>query len=36
MFQVYDVLKHVAGMSNDEMAATFADWNGGELQVRVR
>lgn len=31
--QVYDVLKHVAGMSNDELAATFEDWNAGELQV---
>lgn len=32
-WQVYDVLKHVAGMSNEELAATFEDWNTGELQV---
>lgn len=31
--QVYDVLKHVAGMSNEELGATFEDWNTGELQV---
>ncbi|CAM9928426.1 unnamed protein product [Pylaiella littoralis] len=30
--EVYDVLKHVAGMENEELAATFQDWNGGELQ----
>ncbi|CAM9470284.1 unnamed protein product [Ectocarpus sp. 12 AP-2014] len=30
--EVYDVLKHVAGMDNDELAATFGDWNTGELQ----
>lgn len=32
-WQVYDVLKHVAGMSNEELGATFEDWNTGELQV---
>eukprot|EP00904_Undaria_pinnatifida_P004644 jgi/Undpi1/14180/HiC_scaffold_9.g03829.m1 len=30
--EVYDVLKHVAGMTNDELSATFEDWNSGELQ----
>lgn len=30
--EVYDVLKHVAGMSNEELGATFEDWNTGELQ----
>ncbi|WP_109995302.1 NADP-dependent phosphogluconate dehydrogenase [Salinisphaera sp. LB1] len=27
----YAMLKHVAGMSNAELAATFAEWNTGEL-----
>lgn len=30
--EVYDVLKHVLGMSNEEMADLFAEWNKGELQ----
>ncbi|CAM9698762.1 unnamed protein product [Ascophyllum nodosum] len=30
--EVYDILKHAAGMSNDELAATFEDWNTSELQ----
>ncbi|CAM9112169.1 unnamed protein product [Discosporangium mesarthrocarpum] len=30
--EVYDVLKHVAGMPNEELAATFESWNTGELQ----
>jgi 6-phosphogluconate dehydrogenase len=29
--EVYDVLKNVVGMSNEEMAALFEDWNKGEL-----
>jgi 6-phosphogluconate dehydrogenase len=28
----YDLLKHVAGLSNAELADTFAEWNRGELQ----
>ena len=27
----YDILKSVGGLSNDELAAVFADWNKGEL-----
>lgn len=34
--QVYDVLKHSADMSNEELAATFQDWNQGELQVEIK
>ena len=30
--EAYDILKHIAGMSNDELAATFAEWNRGKLQ----
>lgn len=30
--EAYDVLKSVAGMENDELAATFTGWNSGELQ----
>ena len=30
--EAYDILKHIAGMSNDELSATFADWNRGKLQ----
>lgn len=30
--EVYDVLKHVLGMNNDEIADLFAEWNKGELQ----
>jgi 6-phosphogluconate dehydrogenase len=29
--EAYDVLKNVGGLSNDELAATFSDWNNGEL-----
>jgi 6-phosphogluconate dehydrogenase len=29
--EAYDLLKHVAGLSNAELADTFAAWNGGEL-----
>jgi 6-phosphogluconate dehydrogenase len=28
----YDVLKHLGGLSNAELADTFAEWNKGELQ----
>ena len=28
----YDVLKNVAGLSNDELADTFDEWNAGELE----
>lgn len=30
--EVYDVLKHVLGMNNEEIADTFAQWNESELQ----
>jgi len=30
--EVYDVLKTILGMENDEIAATFANWNKCELQ----
>ena len=30
--EVYDILKHVVGMSNEEMAALFREWNKGELE----
>ncbi|CAA6663082.1 unnamed protein product [Spirodela intermedia] len=30
--EAYDVLKTVGGLSNSELAATFADWNRGELE----
>ncbi|CAM9134684.1 unnamed protein product [Choristocarpus tenellus] len=30
--EVYDVLKNVAGLSNEELASTFESWNTGELQ----
>jgi 6-phosphogluconate dehydrogenase len=29
--EAYDVLKHVGGLSNTELADTFAEWNKGEL-----
>ena len=29
--EVYDILKQVVGMSNDEMANLFVEWNKGEL-----
>jgi 6-phosphogluconate dehydrogenase len=30
--ETYDVLKHVGGLSNAELADVFADWNKGELE----
>jgi len=30
--EAYDLLKHVGGLSNEELAATFAEWNQSELQ----
>jgi 6-phosphogluconate dehydrogenase len=30
--EVYDVLKHVLGMNNEEIADVFDEWNQGELQ----
>jgi 6-phosphogluconate dehydrogenase len=30
--EAYDVLRHLAGLSNAELAATFAEWNRGELE----
>jgi 6-phosphogluconate dehydrogenase len=30
--EAYDLLKTLGGLSNAELAATFADWNRGELQ----
>jgi 6-phosphogluconate dehydrogenase len=30
--EVYDILKHLLGMRNDEIADLFAEWNQGELQ----
>jgi 6-phosphogluconate dehydrogenase len=30
--EAYDVLKNIAGLSNDELADTFDEWNRGELQ----
>jgi 6-phosphogluconate dehydrogenase len=30
--EAYDILKHIAGMSNEELAKTFAEWNCGKLQ----
>jgi len=29
--EAYDILKHVVGLSNDELAAVFAEWNEGDL-----
>ncbi|MEG2830909.1 MAG: NADP-dependent phosphogluconate dehydrogenase, partial [Edwardsiella sp. (in: enterobacteria)] len=29
--EAYSLLKHAVGMRNDELAATFAEWNQGEL-----
>jgi hypothetical protein len=31
--EAYDVLHVLGGLSNDEIAAVFAEWNQGELQV---
>ncbi|XP_054819536.1 6-phosphogluconate dehydrogenase, decarboxylating 3, chloroplastic [Prosopis cineraria] len=30
--EAYDVLKHVGGLSNSELAQIFAEWNRGELE----
>ncbi|CAE7827543.1 PGD1, partial [Symbiodinium microadriaticum] len=30
--EVYDILKHAAGLSNEEIAQTFTDWNSSELE----
>eukprot|EP01018_Ginkgo_biloba_P020020 Gb_02926 [translate_table: standard] len=30
--EAYDVLKHVGGLSNQELAETFSEWNRGELE----
>ncbi|KAL6782635.1 hypothetical protein ACKKBG_A07540 [Auxenochlorella protothecoides x Auxenochlorella symbiontica] len=30
--EAYDVLRTVGGLSNEELAATFVEWNGGELE----
>jgi len=30
--EAYDVLRLAGGLSNDELAAVFADWNAGELE----
>ncbi|KAM7255990.1 hypothetical protein ACFE04_011731 [Oxalis oulophora] len=30
--EAYDVLKHVGGLTNDELAHTFDEWNRGELE----
>jgi 6-phosphogluconate dehydrogenase len=30
--EIYDVLKSLAGLSNDEISAVFKDWNTGELE----
>eukprot|EP01018_Ginkgo_biloba_P021458 Gb_14015 [translate_table: standard] len=30
--EAYDVLKHVGGLSNQELADTFSEWNRGELE----
>ncbi|KAJ3701066.1 hypothetical protein LUZ61_004771 [Rhynchospora tenuis] len=30
--EAYDILKHVGGLSNDELARVFDDWNRGELE----
>jgi 6-phosphogluconate dehydrogenase len=30
--EAYDILKHVGGLSNEELADTFDEWNRGELQ----
>ena len=29
--EAYDLLKNVAGLSNDELAQTFSEWNSGDL-----
>jgi 6-phosphogluconate dehydrogenase (decarboxylating) len=30
--EAYDILKNVGGLSNDELAKVFAEWNDSELQ----
>jgi len=30
--EVYDILKNLGGMSNEEMADLFDEWNKGELE----
>ncbi|EEC49349.1 6-phosphogluconate dehydrogenase [Phaeodactylum tricornutum CCAP 1055/1] len=30
--EVYDILKNIVGMGNDEMATLFEDWNSGDLE----
>jgi 6-phosphogluconate dehydrogenase len=30
--EVYDILKQILGMSNDEMSKLFTEWNKGELE----
>jgi 6-phosphogluconate dehydrogenase (decarboxylating) len=30
--EAYDILKNIGGFSNDELAETFNEWNGQELQ----
>lgn len=32
--EAYDILHVLGGLTNDEIAAVFAEWNSGELQVR--
>ena len=29
--EAYDILKHVAGLNNDELSAVFDEWNKGDL-----
>lgn len=30
--EIYDILKHAAGLSNEEISQTFSDWNSSELE----
>lgn len=30
--EAYDILKTIGGLTNEELAATFTEWNKGELQ----
>jgi 6-phosphogluconate dehydrogenase len=30
--EIYDILKSIAGLSNEELATTFSEWNAGELE----
>jgi hypothetical protein len=34
--EAYDILHVLGGLSNDEIAAVFAEWNQGELQVSLQ